>query len=283
MSIIIPEGFYVTTLSADINASTTTIPLTTVPARISSGYIVIEPNHATKREVIYFTSVGVSSITSADDTTDASDASGRGCLGSITQGANTSHLQGVTVVIASVEQYWKRLQTYIDDNISGAWNVQFRPQENVAPSSAYATLDTRNGHLVLDFDHTTDEEAVFTGILPSAYNSGGLTVEIYASATSATSGNVVWQAAIERIGNEVLDIDSDSFAAFQSSGAVAVSSTTGFVKKYTVAFTDGSQMDSLAAGELFRLKIRRDADNTSATDSVTTSDMEVHLVRIIET
>lgn len=104
-----PEGFFVTTLSSDINASTSTIPLTAVPARITVGYMVIEPSSASKREVIHFTSVGATSVTTADDTTDASDATGRGCLGSITQGANTTHSQGAAVIISAVEQYWDRL------------------------------------------------------------------------------------------------------------------------------------------------------------------------------
>lgn len=108
-----PEGFFITSLSSDINASTTTIPLNLVPSRVTSGYIVIEPESATKREVVHFTSVGVSSVTAADDTTDASDASGRGCTGSIAVGANTTHLQGATVIIASVEQYWARLRSNI--------------------------------------------------------------------------------------------------------------------------------------------------------------------------
>lgn len=114
-----PEGYFTTTLSSDINASTTTIPLSVVPSRVTSGYMVIEPTHATKREVIHFTSVGVSSVTSADDTTDASDASGRGCLGSITQGANTTHLQGVTVLIAATEKYWKRLYDKLNGDADG--------------------------------------------------------------------------------------------------------------------------------------------------------------------
>lgn len=104
-----PEGFFVTTLSSDINASTATIPLTAVPSRYTLGYMVIEPSSATKREVIHFTSVGVSTVTAADDTTDASDATGRGCLGSVTVGANTTHSQGATVIIAATEQYWDRL------------------------------------------------------------------------------------------------------------------------------------------------------------------------------
>lgn len=110
----LPEGFYVTTLSADINASTSTIPLGVVPSRVTKGYLIIEPTHATKREVAHFTSVGGSSVTTADDTTDASDATGRGCLGSITVGANTTHLQGVTVIIAASEAYWSRLYDFLN-------------------------------------------------------------------------------------------------------------------------------------------------------------------------
>lgn len=112
----VPEGFFVTTLSSDINASTATIPLTAVPSTVTKGYMVIEPNHATKREVIHFTSVGASTVTAADDTTDGTDATGRGCKGSITAGANTSHDQGVTVIIAATYNYWKRLM----DKLNGS-------------------------------------------------------------------------------------------------------------------------------------------------------------------
>ena len=111
MSLLIPEGFFETTLSQPLTTSATTVSPVALPQRITTGYMVIEPLSATKREVVFFTSVGVSSVSTADDTTDASDTLGRGCLGSITQGAATAHDQGVTVIIASVEQYWKRLHT----------------------------------------------------------------------------------------------------------------------------------------------------------------------------
>jgi hypothetical protein len=83
-----------------------------------------------------------------------------------------------------------------------------------------------------------------------------------------------FQAAIERI-ETTQDTDSDGFASFQSSGAVAVSGTAGVPVKVTVTF--------IAAGELFRLKIRRDADDTSATDSVTANDVSVLAVKVKET
>jgi hypothetical protein len=157
----------------------------------------------------------------------------------------------------------------------------FTPYAHEPPASAFATLDVRNGHPVLDFDGSTDEEAVFTGILPMNYGASGLDINIWWAATSATSGNVRWQAAIERMDVASLDIDGDSFAAFQSAGGTPPA-TNGQLVKTTVSLTNGAQMDSLAAGEAFRLKIRRDADGTSGTDDVTT-DVELVVVEIQET
>lgn len=148
------------------------------------------------------------------------------------------------------------------------------------PSSNYATVDTRNLHTVWDYDDTTDEEMVWKGFLLSNYDGGGLTVNILWAATSATSGNGVWQVAIERINDDAVDIDSDSFSDFNSSGAVAVPTSTGELSYDTVTFTNGADMDSLAAGEAFRIKVRRDADNTSATDSAT-GDLELWAPPII--
>jgi hypothetical protein len=117
-----PEGFFVTTLASDLTATSSVISLTALPVRITKGYMVIEPSSATKREVIHFTSVGVSSVTCADDTTDATDATGRGCLGSVALGGVTTHDQGVTVIISAVEQYWARAYAAFtaDHSIAGA-------------------------------------------------------------------------------------------------------------------------------------------------------------------
>ena len=165
---------------------------------------------------------------------------------------------------------------------SGDSLLILHPYNNEPPSSNFATLDTRNLHFVLDFDSTTDEEAVFSSVMPQSYSGGGVTVYIHYSVDTATTGNTVFQSAFERVGDQVLDVDADSFAAFQGSGAIAVPATTGFVDILTIAHTDGGQMDSVAVGEKFRLKIRRDADDTSATDSVTANDIEVHAVEIRE-
>lgn len=164
---------------------------------------------------------------------------------------------------------------------SGDLLLVFTPLHNEPPASAYATPDLRNGHVVLDFDGATDEEAVFSAILPRHYGGGGLTVTTWWAFTSATSGSLRVQVAIERIDASSLDIDADSFASFQSAGGTAPG-TNGQVIGVAVTFTSGAQMDSLVAGELFRLKVRRDADGTSGTDDITT-DAELIGIEVRET
>ncbi len=164
---------------------------------------------------------------------------------------------------------------------SGNTLAVFAPQDNEPPTSNFATFDTRNLHPCLDFDGATDEEAVFTGILPRNYAGGGLTVYLHVGFTTATSGNAYWQAAIERMDDGTLDVDADSFASFKGA-AGNPNGTSGVMTLVTITFTSGAEMDSLAAGEMFRLKIRRDADGTSGTDDVTT-DAELFGVEIKET
>lgn len=162
---------------------------------------------------------------------------------------------------------------------SGNTLLAFYPADNEPPSSAFATPDVRNGHPVLDFDASTDESAIFTGVLPRNYAGGGLTVYLHWAASSATSGAVVWNAAFERVGEGSQDIDSDGFASAQAATATAPG-TSGNVDIQAITFTDGAQIDSIAVGESFRLKITRDADNGSDT---MTGDAELVAVEIKET
>ena len=165
---------------------------------------------------------------------------------------------------------------------SGDTLLYLTPLHNSPPASNPATLDMRNDVPVLDFDATTDEEAVFVGVMPRNYGGGGLTITLIWSASSATTGNVVWQAAFRSMSDDADDVDTKAFAAFNGSGAVAAPSAAGEVGYDTITFTDGADMDSVAAGELFHLKVRRDADDTSATDSMS-GDAELHAIEIRET
>lgn len=135
------------------------------------------------------------------------------------------------------------------------------PTANKPPASAAALPDVRNQVPVLDFDADTDWSAVFHGVLPNDYAGGSLVVMICWLASSATSNDVVWNGAFERWEDDVTDLDSDSFASPQAVTATAPSAS-GEPSYDQIVFT-AAQIDGLVAGERFRLKITRDANNGS--------------------
>lgn len=164
---------------------------------------------------------------------------------------------------------------------SGNSLIFFTVHANEPPASNYATFDTRNSHAVLDFDDTTDEAAVFTGVLPRNYAGGGITAYVHYAMTSATTGKVRWEASIERIGDGSQDIDADGFASAQGVNVAAVDGTSGNVDIAAIAFTNGAQMDSIAVGESFRIKIERKPSDT--TNDTATGDAELLAVELKET
>lgn len=149
------------------------------------------------------------------------------------------------------------------------------------PTSNYATLDVRNQIPVLDFNDTLDESIVFGGVMPRNYDGGGITITLGWMATDTTddSQSVVWNTALMRCEAETDDLDTDSFATAQAvtdeegpgSGKLAYSEST---------HTNGAQMDNVAEGEYFRLRVTRDANNGS--DDLT-GDAELVFVEIKET
>jgi len=162
---------------------------------------------------------------------------------------------------------------------SGDTLLVFMPYNNEPPSSNYATLDVRNLHPCLDFDATTNESAVFSAVMPQHYaGTTGVTVYLHYAMSSATANTVDWDVAFERIGDQQLDIDGDDFAAVNSVDDTTVPGTSGLVDIVSVAFTNGADMDSVAVGELFRLKVTRDAASDDAT-----GDAELYAVEIRET
>lgn len=148
---------------------------------------------------------------------------------------------------------------------SGKPVILFMPAGNEPPTSNYATFGTRNNHPVLEFDDTTQESAIFSAVLPSSYSGGGLTVSVYWAAATATTGTIGWDVAIERIDASSLDVDADSFATAQTVTAATVPATSGQIIKSSVSITSGADMDSLAAGEAFRVRLRRDVATDTAT------------------
>lgn len=141
---------------------------------------------------------------------------------------------------------------------SGQTLCVFTPLHHEPPTSNYAQLGSRNNRPTLEFDPSTAWAAVFSGILPRNYTGGGVTITLIWAAVSATSGNVRWKTSFERIQDGVDNLDSDSFATAVTGSSDATNGTNGVVKYSTISHTDGSQLDNLAAGERFRVKVERD-------------------------
>lgn len=140
---------------------------------------------------------------------------------------------------------------------SGDTLIVFTPLHGEPPASNFATLDTRNNHHVLDFDQTTQEAIFFGGVLPRHYGGGGVTITIIWMADGVTINDVVWATAFERHQDDADDLDSDSFAA-DSEVTGTAPSVDGETSYDATTHTNGAQMDSLAVGESFRLRVRRD-------------------------
>ena len=157
---------------------------------------------------------------------------------------------------------------------SGDTLAIFMPYDDEPPSTLYALSGLRNGHPTLQFDDTTAWAAVFTGIMPQNYsNATGVTVFIAATAI-AISGTMGWTVELERM-DAATDLDADSFAGAQTVTAATVPGTSGFPLTLSLAITKGANMDSIVAGDLFRIRIKRDVANDTAVGNTELLGLEI--------
>lgn len=158
---------------------------------------------------------------------------------------------------------------------SGDTLAVFVPFDNEPPSTLFATLSARNGHPTLQFDTTTSWAAIFTGVAPQSYaNTTGVTVFVTSTLASATSGTLGWLIALERMDTGT-DTDADSFASNQTLTAATVPGTSGAPFIQSLAITKGANMDSVVAGDTFRLKIARDVANDTAAGNAEIMSIEI--------
>lgn len=161
---------------------------------------------------------------------------------------------------------------------SGDLLAAFTPLGYEPPAAAYAQIGVRNGHPTLDFDTATQETSIWSGSMPPNYAGGNLVVAVTWCAATAITGTIGWDATFERVDAGTLDIDADSFATAQTITAATVSGTSGITSVTTVTCTAGATgTDSIAAGDPFRLRIRRDVANDTAA-----GDAQILLVTVKE-
>lgn len=156
------------------------------------------------------------------------------------------------------------------------------------PTANYATLDRANNDWVLDFDASVNEVALFKLVMPRNYDGGGLTVTFGVTSTT-TTGDMSFAAFLKSITDNVDNLNNvgtdpsglKMFAAPQKNQAVDAASGAGRTRYFTITFTDGAQMDNIAAGELFYLLVMRDAQDSTNDDMA--ADAELVFIEIKET
>jgi hypothetical protein len=164
------------------------------------------------------------------------------------------------------------------------------PFHNSPPATLYATFDTMTGAStpaesipVLDFDDTTAEYADFYCVMPRNYAGGGITVTIAWSCADHDEGTphvVKWDAALRRVADDAEDLDTTAETYAYNTVEATVPSVAGEVVYDPITFTNGADMDSVAVGEYFILRVRRNV-TTSGTDA--TGDASIHAIEIKET
>lgn len=153
--------------------------------------------------------------------------------------------------------------------------LSFPPAAAELPTSNAPQYAIQNGELVLAFDATTEETAIFKDIMPQAFAGGTLSAELWVRMASATSGATVWLASVEAIADAETG-NSDSFDSANTSGAVTVPASANTIDVISITLTTA---DSVAAGEKVRIKIARDAD---AAGDTATGDAYLYHVEIRE-
>lgn len=169
---------------------------------------------------------------------------------------------------------------------SGDTLTAFNATTGIPTAASGATIGRRTGgstpaeqFYVLEFDAASDEHADFRDVMPQHYGGGGLTCRIYWGAATATTGNVVWNMAFRSIEDDAEDIDT-SHTYTANTVTDAAPTAAGEYTAAVITFTDGADMDNVGAGDLYILRLTRDADNASDTMA---GDAQVVAVEIRET
>jgi hypothetical protein len=169
---------------------------------------------------------------------------------------------------------------------SGETLLILTPQSNTPPATLYATFDTMTGTSapaesvpVLNFNDTTVQYADFYCVMPSWYNSGGVTLTFYWSAAQATN-NGAWAAAFRSIADDAEDLDTTAQTYdYNQTADLTPANAIGEVAYDTLTFTDGADMDSVVAGDYFVLRIKRPAP----VGTKITGNCSIHAITIKET
>lgn len=151
----------------------------------------------------------------------------------------------------------------------------FTPYSAEFPATAFPQLQLVNRRPVLSYDASTQETAQWTGIAAQGFT-GTVTALVNYVMASATANLVDFEVSLEAVTDgDATDLDAgDSFDTVNSA-STTVPGTAGHIDQLSITLTNA---DSIAAGDYFRLKVSRDADD--ATNDTATGDCHVLAVEL---
>lgn len=240
------DNFFSTTLSTAITDSDTTIALVTTPTA-TEGYLVIEPDSSTNREIIYYTGVSGGSVTLP------SVGAGRGVGGTSAR----AHSSGVVVKMNTVAEMFEALKdgtglstgfvlptgvvTSENLNATIACRAYRNAALNITSSGVKVTFDTENYDLGSDFDATTGTftapvtgyYSVTSSIGVSNLDAGGqIYVEIYVNGSLYSRGTRIYAVSATDDPQSIVS-DVVPVTAGQTIEIYATSSTTEAIQTGT--------------------------------------------------
>lgn len=144
----------------------------------------------------------------------------------------------------------------------------------VPPSTAHPDRGVVQNRPYWAFDAATVEGLRSKAFqMPAAYTgTGTLKLDIFYAMANATSGKVDFEASVEAITPDDAT-DTDAAESFDTANAAneTVPGTAGYMSVLTITLTN---KDSVAAGDMVRIKLERDADD--GTDDTATGDARVY-------
>ena len=138
--------------------------------------------------------------------------------------------------------------------------------EDIYTSSATATSGAFENVPVWAYNAATSEHMDFHGRLVG-YGGGGLTLYVGYLCTTTATNSVVIGAGFRRVDADTEDLDV-GFAYDYNYATDLQPATIGTISDFTVTFTNGADMDSIANNEAFIMRLRRNATATGDTTTV---------------
>lgn len=161
------------------------------------------------------------------------------------------------------------------------FEISFAPSSFILPSSAHPDRNVVQGREYLAFDASTVETARSKQFrMPAAYTgSGTLKAAIQYAMASVFSGKVDFEISVEALTpGDAVDTDSaESFDTANAGDQTVPGTAAGYPGELIITLTN---KDSVAAGDMVRIKLERDADD--GTNDTATGDCRVYSVTVYE-